>query len=649
MIVLEKDFDEVLGRIKPEPLIAFDVETTGLRPWHGDSIFGVAIATANETFYFDFLDRGGEHPGLPQKHLHDLAELFKDCTRTVCGHNLKFDLTMLRQAGFRSIWSNIHCTMVTARLLKNDELTYSLDACAKRVGLEKDKTVEEYIKKHKLYEIVSIPGKKTRFRNDKYSGVPLEIIAPYAEQDARLAFILAERQLKELEELSASTPDKLPNIKAVYQNEMTLIHTCMEIEETGILIDGEYIERAIAYEEAKGKELKEKIEAAIGFPFVDSRQCLTKIFPNAQVKLTEKGNMSFQDEELAKIDHPTAALIRDLRDCLKRLNTYFKGFRYHRAKDGRVHCQMNQAATVTGRFSVTEPALQTLSKDKEDSPFPIRRAFIPTPGNALVEMDYKSMEFVMMCDYAGELKLIEKLKAGHDPHQATADMTGVTRQQAKTLNFMLLYGGGAAKLAASLKITVEAAKKLKWKYFDALPAVREFINQAGAIAKARGFVFNFLGRRFQFGDPNFAYKAPNAIIQGGGADTCKVAMNRICGFLRGHKTRMVLQIHDAILFDVPPQEFWLIPHLKSLMEEAYPHRHIPLTVSVSHSFKSWGDLTEGGPVGAETGDDIQQSGQEVPTGVGQMLVHQDARTLQARHSGFFDLPQALVHCPGAKA
>lgn len=213
-----------------------------------------------------------------------------------------------------------------------------------------------------------------------------------------------------------------------------------------------------------------------------------------------------------------------------------------------------------------------------------------------------------MLDYAGQLDLIKKIMDGFDPHESTAQLVGVKRRPAKILNFGLLYGMGIAKLARAIGCSELEARAFKDKYFSALDRVKVFIRNASQTAERRGFVFTWNGRRLSFPDPEFSYKAANGIIQGGCADIAKEAMNRIDEFLNPYKTKMIIQCHDEILFALHKSELNLIKDLKKIMEDVYPYRHIPLTCSVSHSFKSWGDMVEGEPVGEERRDKVQGVG-----------------------------------------
>jgi DNA polymerase-1 len=212
----------------------------------------------------------------------------------------------------------------------------------------------------------------------------------------------------------------------------------------------------------------------------------------------------------------------------------------------------------------------------------------------------------MFLDYAGEEKLISEINAGKDVHQATADEIGCTRTQAKTINFMLLYGGGGQKLADMLKISLMEAYTLRKKYFSRLPKVRHLINLVQSVGKHRGYIWNWLGRHYHISSPDYAYVLMNHLIQGGCADVVKIAMVQVHEFLKGYKSRMLLQVHDELLFEIHESELYLVPRLKEIMESVYkPRNGLRLTCSVDHSWRSWGtrDKVKGLPY--EGGNTIQ--------------------------------------------
>lgn len=235
----------------------------------------------------------------------------------------------------------------------------------------------------------------------------------------------------------------------------------------------------------------------------------------------------------------------------------------------------------------SEPNLQNLNKEETLSEYMVRKCFVPRDGYNFVMIDYDQMEYRMMLDYAGEMSVINQVLNGVDVHTATAQIMDVSRKEAKTINFMLLYGGGVQKLADALGCSFDEAKRKKDNYFTKLPKVSSFIRQVIQQTQINRNCFNWMGRVYEFPDTNFAYKAPNYLIQGNCADVVKKAMVSIAEYLRDKKSEMLIQIHDELLFEVAHDEMWIVPQLKLIMEQAYVPEYLPLTVGVEFSEKNW--------------------------------------------------------------
>lgn len=596
MIVTPENIDSVISRLALQTRLAVDTETTGLFAWKADRLFAVAISDSEDDFYFP-IPPFEESSSLPRKEtLAKIGSLFQG-NKILYMHNAKFDMAMLYQEGIE-ISCPIHDTEVGARLERNDHLEYSLDACLSRIGLAKSSEVEEYIKEHKLWEWRTVPGKKTRKKNKFFYKVPFEIISRYAMADTRGTYCLGQYQegfyigFDERHALTAPRP-----LQSLVETERACTKTLFHVERRGIKIDREYCKEAIAALDKIQTLETSRFEELTGFPFKDSGKHLAQVFSahNIEIPLTDKGRPSFSESALEFIPHPAVEQIRKIRDAAKRANTYFRSFLELADDNGFLHTNLRQGGTGTGRLSSAEPNLQNLTKDEDLTSVSVRRAFVPNEGNLFVMIDYDQMEFRMLLDYAGEMGLIRKIKDGLDPHQATADMTGLTRRAAKTLNFALLYGVGITKLAHMLNVTEREAKMYKEMYFGGLPRVERFLRRVMRRAEQTGLLRSWDGRAHYFEDPNFAYKGANYIIQGGCAGVMKRALVDMDEFLRGRKTTITMTVHDEALFNMHPSETHLIPELCNIMQRAYPHRYIPLTASPSYSFTSWGEPVEGVP------------------------------------------------------
>jgi DNA polymerase-1 len=249
---------------------------------------------------------------------------------------------------------------------------------------------------------------------------------------------------------------------------------------------------------------------------------------------------------------------------------------------------------VSGRFSSSNPNFQNITRTggNGEGGFEIKGALVPRDGFTFYNFDFAAQELRLMLDLAGAAELCEKIKAGQDPHQATADMVGISRQSAKTLNFALIYSAGPARIAEMLGIGVDAAKKLRAEYFHALPEVQKFIRSTIHEAEDYKCVRTWFGRVLRFPSRDECYRAPNHRIQGGSSDIVKLAIVACYAFLVGKKSRMILTVHDSIIFEIAHGEEWILLRLKELMIAAYPHRILPMDVSIERAASNMAE-TEG--------------------------------------------------------
>lgn len=377
----------------------------------------------------------------------------------------------------------------------------------------------------------------------------------------------------------------------LYQTEIALTKVLFGMEQVGIKINRSFTEEALQYETERADKAVKEFQNITCEEFIDSGKHLAKCFDllGYTYARTEKGNPSFTEENLSAHPSPLTDIILTIRDAHKRISTYYSNFLTLADDNDIIHTDFVQSGAATGRMSCKTPNLQNLTKEEEtEAYYLVRRCFIPRDDYSFVMIDYDQMEYRLMLEYAEQMDVIEAVKQGMDVHEATANMMGTTRSYAKTINFMLLYGGGASKLAAALKLSLFEAKNLRELYFLKLPKINKFIKDVIRIAEIRGHIFNWRNRLCYI-DRKFSYKAPNYLIQGGCADIVKAAMVKLSTYLEGKKSRMLLQIHDEILFEVHKDEHDIIPDLKSIMESVYPYKHLPMTCGVEWSNKSWQD------------------------------------------------------------
>lgn len=621
MIVTQASFSGTIQHLRLSQYLGLDTETTGLRMYHGDRLFSIIIADRDEAFYFNFKEYPGEE--LPRgsvlgpAHLTVLKEaLFDDPTKTWFIQNAaNFDLPILARSECE-LAGTIHCTKAIGRVVRNDELSYSLESQLEQIGLAKSDLVKLYVDEHKLYTKVKVPGKATQDKLMHYDRVPFKVIAPYGEIDGTGVFKLGMHQLSVIDKESDFIDQDLPKWKSlsnVMHNERRLQKTIFRMKEVGVQIDTKYCEKAIKYENDREEKAKEEFKKITGSTFSQSSKLFEKVFADDRDNwsFTEKGNPSFDFDAIQKLKSPAAKEIVAIRDAKSKAD-FYHGFLYHSDNSGVLHPNYNPEGAIHGRFSSSNPNFQNLTSEDDEEQiageFIVRRAIIPRPGFVLIMPDWDQMEYKfaleLACIYNGALtEFGQMIVNGFDFHDATGarvkDVTGreFPRKLIKNANFLTLYGGGDAKLAETLQIPLADAKAVRAGIKRAIPEINRVIWAMTQTAEEKRFVTNWMGRRNHFANKRFSYKACNYLVSGGCADIVKLAMNQIDEHLLPMKSRMIMTVHDELPIEVHESEADRIPHeIHSIMENAFKHKYIPLTVGMEFSAKSLGDKIKGYPV-----------------------------------------------------
>lgn len=629
------NIDEALKTISESPELAIDTETTGLYPYRGDSLFSIIIATENKEFYFNFLDYPDENIyALPKPEtIQRLKEaISKDKTWYL--QNAKFDMHMLFKESI-FLKGQIFDLMFLDRVHNNQHMRYNLAEISKRWGSEKLDIVMEYITEHGLKTEVQYPeyGKtETKLHFEK---VPFKLMQPYAEQDARATFDIGKRILAAIKAEDELLDKNTPRQIGVVYNESRLTQTLFRMENLGVQLDIPYCKEALAYYQGKLDEITDRFKRQTGVDFVKGTTVFEEVFASEQDKWekTEKGNWRWDSDTLAGFENPAAKTAIEYAEA-KKQSEYFANFLYYSDVEGVLHSDFQQAGTVTSRLSCRDPNLQNLtSPDKyeeelEASKYPVRKAFIPRDGFFFVSIDYSQVEFRLALVYSRSNNLIEEVLNGLDVHTATAKLAGISRKEAKTANFLIVYSGGVVKLASNLYETKGSRHQLgaiykkmfKWRLSDdeqkawptvtdelrhfneplirkaydiqqsvfrAAPELKDFIKTVQRTAESRGYIRNWYGRRYQFPDKRWCYRASNHLIQGTAADIIKFAMNKVSDLLHGKETQLVLSIHDELLIEVKFGEEYVIEEIKKIMENTWDNKRLPLSVDSEISLKNW--------------------------------------------------------------
>lgn len=532
---------------------------------------GIAVALSpDEAFYIEIADESAA----------DIHRLLSSAVEKV-GVNLKFDMVAAAKLGI-SIGEPYYDVAVAHYLLQ-PEMSHTLDRLA-----------EIYLKK--LLPSYAIPQTAKVGKFDPAKALAVEEIAPVACARAAACLELKPIFDKLLEE--EGMKHLLTDI------ELPLIKVLADMERTGVRIDTQAL---AAYSESLTQRLAD-IEAQcielagthfnVGSPAQVGEVLFDRLKIDEKAKKTKSGQYSTTEEVLEKLahKHPIVEKILEFRKIKKLLSTYVNALpELINPHTGRIHTTYNQTVTATGRLSSTNPNLQNIPIRNDDGR-EIRKAFIPAEGNSFFSADYSQIELRIVANISHDEVLVEAFLAGEDIHRATAakifheDIAAVTddqRRKAKTANFGMIYGISAFGLSERLQIARSEAKQLIEDYFATFPGVRKFMDESVEQAKAKGYVVTLFGRRRMLPDitsrnavvRGYAERnAINAPIQGTAADIIKIAMNRI--FRRfeaeGIKSKMILQVHDELNFDVVPGEEPSVARIvKEEMEAAY-HGAVPL-------------------------------------------------------------------------
>jgi len=680
----EQCFAQLLSEVKAEKFVATDTETTALFWWKTKHyafkprVFSLQFSTENSDYYFDFgceeTLRDSPDLVLTEEYFARMGELWALADVVWFIHNAKFDMHHLANHGvfFAGI---MHCTQSIQRIVNNleDEKKVSLDALSEKyLGANKIDLSEYWKPEGGRVTKIKKPGENGKFYDFlHFDRLPLKILVEYGERDTRLCYRLGKFQLAEIEKQNAEYFGTLPSnfggsLLRLLDNERELTKTFFYSERAGVKLNQDFVLEGHKHSCEEIQRILKDLDAsaaeylaAFNAKQEKEKDRLDRMDWNSPIHLkglfdslglpynyTEKGSASFDQDALEKSKSPLAKKILEYRRHSKRAHTYFENYLWLADEDGVIHPNFAQGGPRTGRVSCREPNMQNVPKrsDKKEADFVLRKCFVPRPGKILVSLDYDQVEYRMMLDYAREMRLIERINTeGLDVHDATnAELELGDRDEAKTMNFMLLYGGGVAKLAFSLydvtvSLRVLQAIYMLWKwptwnsrsgfyddkklvkdlppgeyvrnlefikaaqnkmdmYFEKLPQVKNFVSNVRTKAKEKGVIFTWLGRvlRYVKGDD---YKSPNGLIQGGAGDVSKVACNRVREYIVKHmpKSALILQIHDELLLEVDISEKHHVAAIVDIMENVYPHRLIKLTAGAAWSEKSWGDLKDGLP------------------------------------------------------
>ncbi len=549
---------KVAEALKDVSRLSVDTETTSVQPMRA-SLVGVCLAwEPGRGVYIPVAGPLMATTLEPDTVREAIGPSLADPNIEKIAHNLKYDRIVLEQAGYE-LTGPAFDTMIAAHVLDSSRLTYKLDALA----LE--------ILNHKCIPIEEIIGSGRH--QTTMDAVPTETVAPYAAEDADVALRLADvlRPQLEAEGLDALLRDV----------EMPLLPVLTEMERTGIRVDPQRLKAMSVELGSRAEALHEAIIDAAGRPFnPDSPKQLGEVlfeelgFPVVKRTKTGPSTNSSVLEQLAA-EHankpPLPALILKYRKLTKLIGTYLKalGECIHPAT-GRVHTSFHQAGTATGRLSSSDPNLQNIPIRTEEGR-QIRSAFVADDGWKLLAADYSQVELRMLAHLCRDETLMQAFSDDQDIHAIVAaevfgvplaDVTPEQRGRAKGVNFGIIYGQTAFGLARGLQIPQHEAAEFISTYHRRFPRIREFLDDCIRQAKQTGYVETIFKRRrpiTEIDSSNAQRRAAaerlaiNSVVQGSAADLIKQAMIKLDTRIRnqGRATRMLLQIHDELVFEIP--------------------------------------------------------------------------------------------------
>jgi DNA polymerase I len=591
----EASFTALQSCLREAPAWAIDLETTSLDTLEAE-IVGISLSWRDHEA--SYIPVGHRYPGAPAQlplagALAGLGPLLTDPQRHKVGQNLKYDYQVLRQAGveMEGVWFD---TMVASYLLNPVRSSHGLDSLAL-----------EFLD-HRMISYAEVTGTGKEQKN--FAAVEVERASRYSCEDADASFLLHRLFLPRLTEAGME--------RLFFEVEMPLVKILAEMELAGVKLDLKLLRELSAGFGRQLAELERDIYRLAGTEFnINSpKQLGETLFVQLGLPTGKKtkGKTGFSTDvsvlEALAEDYEIVRLILQYRSLSKLKSTYTDALpKLVDAATGRVHTSFNQAVTNTGRLSSSEPNLQNIPVRSEEGR-KIRRAFVAEPGHLLLSADYSQIELRVLAHLSEDRVFCEAFARDEDIHTRTASevfgifpelVTPEMRRQAKTVNFGVIYGQGAFGLARQLGVAPRVAREFIDNYFARHSGAQAFLEECVKEAETKGYVTTILGRRLPIPDIKSAngnvraFAQRNAVnypIQGSAADIIKQAMvNVAAGLLReGLKSRLIMQVHDELVFEVPEGEKLAMEQLvRHEMEHAVKLR-VPLRVDINFG-KNWSE------------------------------------------------------------
>ncbi len=579
----------LLQNLQKQASVCFDTETTGLDALHAELVGMSFSYEKGKAFYVPFPENQDEAKALAEK----FSPFFENPEIEKIGQNVKYDLKILANYGI-SVAGKLFDTMI-AHYLINPDMRHNMDILSETYLKYSPKSIEDLIGKK---------GKNQKSMRD----VALEDIKEYAAEDADVTY--------QLKELFAVELEKTATQKLFDEIEIPLVPVLAAMETEGINLDVPFLNAMSTEMAAESNALEQKIYETAGekFNLASPKQLGDILFDKLKIggpkqKKTKTGQYATGEEVLSYLANDNE-IVRDIlewRQMVKLQSTYIDALPTQvNTKTGRVHTDYMQTVAATGRLSSNNPNLQNIPIRTERGRL-IRKAFIARDENyTLVSADYSQIELRVIAALSGEENMIKAFQNNEDIHKSTASkvfnvpLDEVTREQrshAKTVNFGIIYGVSAFGLSNQTNLSRSESADLIEAYYKTYPRLKSYISDQVDFARDNGYVQTILGRRRYLKDINSQNaivrggaerNAVNAPIQGSAADIIKIAMINIHNKLKSEnwKSKMLLQVHDELVFDVHNDELEKIqPMIKHEMENAFK-LEVPLVVDLGMG-KNW--------------------------------------------------------------
>lgn len=577
--------------------ITIDVETTGLTPYHGSEICGIAFSfpyTSGNAYYVPIRHKiykldGHTSKGKPiisfdeqetleynlgMEHYKQIIDTIK-VNVTQRGFNYKFDLAFLRNDGMELPYT-IEDPMIMAYLCNENEVNFKLETLAKKyLG---PKSVENQEGLRKELERMGLP------KGEMYKLHP-KIVAPYAVEDVKLTDALYNFYLQHINVW------ELQDIMNEYFEFELIVHM---MEYRGMPIDMDKLKKYKREAYFSAKHIEDNIRKQVGYDINLNSPKQTSAWLNIA-----SSNMETLEEVITtstdKIKIKNCKLLLEYKSWMKVYGTYYNKFEEMVDKNGMLHASFQVIGTVSGRLSCRAPNLQALPRQNKQKAgldmshiYKVKDVFVAREGNVMLSSDMSQIELRLGAVRAGVSELRKKLIAGVDVHAETGFQLGIPRSQAKTINFSIFYGIGAQALSESLRISKNEASSMLKKYHKLHPEIRSYAHELEARARAHGYIRMFTGRVKRFPKKEEAHKAISSDIQGGVGELMRVAMIKLHRL--GLSQYLCNQIHDDIVLEVPIGE---IGRVANIVGDVLTRFDIMEDVPMATDTKigpSWGEL-----------------------------------------------------------